>query len=60
MVGDAAAGEDGGDDGEVVLVFVEVGLGALGGLVERVEEVRVVRSEAEFVDVVGEVECAVI
>jgi hypothetical protein len=50
-------GVDGGHDGEVVLVFVEVVRGCGEGVVEGVLERGVVGAEAEFVDVVGEVEC---
>jgi hypothetical protein len=50
-------GVDGGHDGEVVLEFVEVVWGCGDGVVERVLQVGVVGAEAEFVDVVGEVEC---
>lgn len=57
--GSGGAGVDGGDDGEVVLVFVEVGVGGGVGFVEGVEEGGVEGSEGEFVDDVGEVECCV-
>lgn len=50
------AGVDCGDDGEVVLVFVEVGGRGCVGAVEGVEEGRVEGPEGEFVDDVGEVE----
>ncbi len=50
------AGVDCGDDGEVVLEFVEMGVGGGVGAVEGVEEGRVEGSEGEFVDDVGEVE----
>ena len=49
-------GVDGGDDGEVVLEFVEVVVRGGGGAVEGVEEGRVEGTEGEFVDDVGEVE----
>ena len=55
-VGRGGAGVDCGDDGEVVLVFVEVGGGGGVGSVEGVEEGGVEGSEGEFVDGVGEVE----
>lgn len=55
--GGRGAGVDCGHDGEVVLVFVEVG-GCRGvGFVEGVEEGGVEGAEGEFVDDVGEVEC---
>jgi hypothetical protein len=54
--GEAATGEDGGHDGEVVLEFVEVLVGRGGRFVERVEEALVVGAEGEFGDDVGEVE----
>ena len=50
------AGEGCGDDGEVVLVFVEVVRGGGVGAVEGVEEGRVEGTEGEFVDYVGEIE----
>lgn len=50
------AGVDGGDDGEVVLEFIEVIVRGGGGAVEGVEEGRVEGTEGEFVDDVGEVE----
>ena len=50
------AGVDGGDYGEVVLVFVEVCEGGGEGAVERVVEGRIEGAEGEFVDGVGEVE----
>ena len=56
----APFGEDGRHDGEVVLVAHEVRVRAVAGLVQRVQQARVVRAEAEFVDVVGEVEQAVV
>lgn len=49
-------GVDCGYDGEVVLVFVEVGGGCGEGVVEGVEEGGVEGAEGEFVDYVGEVE----
>ena len=49
-------GVDCGDDGEVILVFVEVGWGGAAGVVEGVEKLRVEGAEGELVDVVGEVE----
>lgn len=54
--GGRGAGVDGGDDGEVVLKFVEVVVRGGGGAVEGVEEGRVEGTEGEFVDDVGEVE----
>ncbi len=65
MIGeDGAAGRGAGPsgvysgyDGEVVLVFVEVGRCDGVGAVERVEERGVEGAEREFVDDVGEVEC---
>lgn len=54
--GGRGTGVDGGDDGEVVLEFVEVVVRGGGGAVERVEEGRVEGTEGEFVDDVGEVE----
>lgn len=54
--GGRGAGVDGGDDGEVVLEFVEVVVRGGGGAVERVKEGRVEGPEGEFVDDVGEVE----
>lgn len=56
---DAALGEDGRHDAEVVLELVEVVRGGVAGAVERVEQRRVVRAEAELVDVVAEIERAV-
>ena len=50
------AGVDCGDDGEVVLEFVEVGVCGCVGAVEGVQEGRVEGAEGEFVDDVGEVE----
>ena len=47
---------DGRDDGEVVLVFLEVGVGGGEGVVEGVGEGRVEGPEGELIDVVGEVE----
>lgn len=53
----AGAGAVGGrDDGDVVLVFEEVGWGGADGVVERVEEGWVEGPEGEFVDDVREVE----
>lgn len=49
-------GVDGGDDGEVVLEFVEVVFGGGDGVVEGVDEGGVVGAEGELLDVVGEVE----
>ena len=57
--GELAGGEggvDGGHDGEVVLVFVEVHVDGGDGVVERVGQGGVEGAEGEFVDVVGEVE----
>ena len=54
--GDAAGGEDRGDDVDEVLEFVEVGGCGVAGFVEGVEQVGVVGAEAEFVDLVAEVE----
>lgn len=54
--GTGRAGVDGGDEGEVVLEFLEVGGGYGVGAIERVEEGRVEGAEGEFVDYVGEVE----
>lgn len=51
-----ALGVDGWDDGEEVLVLVVVGFGGGDGLIEGVEEGRIVRTEGEFGDHVGEVE----
>lgn len=51
------AGVDGGDDGAVVLEFVEVFGGGGVGFVEGVEEGGVEGAEGELVDGVGEVEC---
>ncbi len=48
---------NGGDDGEVVLEFVEVEGGCGDGAVERVLEGRVEGPEGEFGDDVREVEC---
>lgn len=52
-------GVDGGDDGEVVLEFVEM-VGRSGGngdgVVERVEERGVIWAKGHFADDVGEVE----
>lgn len=51
-------GVDGRDEGEVVLVLVEVGgRGCRGGVVERVRQRGEEGAEGEFVDVVREVEC---
>ena len=50
-------GVDGRDDGEVVLVFVEVVWGAGDGVVEGIFERGVVGAEGELGDLVGEVEC---
>ncbi len=49
-------GIDCGDDGEVILEFVEVGWGGTAGVVEGVEKLRVEGAEGELIDVVGEVE----
>ena len=54
--GAGVGGVDCGDDGEVVLVFVEAVVGGGEGVVERVAQRRVEGPEGEFVDVVGEVE----
>lgn len=58
ICGDApgAGGVGGGDDGDVVLVFEEVGWSGADGVVEGVEEGRVEGAEGEFVDDVREVE----
>ena len=53
---DAALRVDCGHDRHVVLVLEEVVRGRGRGAVQGVEEVRVVRAEGEFGDVVGEVE----
>ena len=50
------AAEEGGDYGEVVLVFEEVGRSCGDCVVEGVEEGGVEGAEGEFVDYVGEVE----
>lgn len=50
------AGVDGRDEGEVVLVFLEVGGCAGESAVEGVEEGGVEGAEGEFVDYVGEIE----
>jgi hypothetical protein len=53
-------GVDGGDDGEVVLEFVEVvgcGGGGGDGVVEGVGEGGVVGAKGHFADDMGEVEC---
>lgn len=49
-------GVDCGDDGEVVLEFIEVVFGCGDGVVEGVDEGGVVGAEGELLDVVGEVE----
>lgn len=49
-------GVDGGDDGEVVLVFVEMIFGRRVRAVERLRDGGEEGSEGELVDVVGEVE----
>lgn len=54
--GGEGVGVDCGNEAEVVLVFLEVGVCCCGCLVEGVEEGRVEGAEGEFVDVVGEVE----
>jgi hypothetical protein len=54
--GQAAAGEDGGHDGEVVLEFIEVLIGRGGRFIEGVEEALIVGAEGEFSDDMGEVE----
>ena len=64
MFGDFAEGlEVGGvdcrDDGEVVLVFVEVLGGGGEGGVERVGEGGIEGAEGEFVDLVGEIELCI-
>jgi hypothetical protein len=50
-------GVDGGDDGDVVLEFVEVVFCCGDSVVERVLEGGVVWAEGELGDTVGEVEC---
>lgn len=55
--GRGSSGVDCGDDGEVVLVLVEVGAGCGVSFVEGVEEGWVEGTEGEFVDYVGKVEC---
>lgn len=57
---DAALGEDGGHDGEVVLVAHEMHVGGVARLVERIEEVGIVRAKRELVDMVAEVERLVV
>lgn len=54
------AGVDCRDDGEVILVLVEVVRGCCVGAVERVEEGRVEGTEGKFINDVGEVECCFI
>ena len=54
--GAEVGGVDCRDDGEVVLVFVEVGFCCSEGVVEGVGEGGVEGAEGEFVYVVGEVE----
>lgn len=54
--GFGVGGVDGGNDGEVVLEFVEVAVGGGEGVVERVGEGGVEGAEGELVDVVAEVE----
>ena len=54
--GFGVGGVDGGDDGEVVLEFVEVIGGGGDGVVERVGQGGVEGAEGKLVDVVGEVE----
>lgn len=54
--GFGVGGVDGGDDGEVVLEFVEVAVGGGEGVVEGVGEGGVEGAEGELVDVVAEVE----
>lgn len=49
-------GVDGGDNGNVVLVFEEVEPGGSVCVIERIGKRRIVWPEGEFVDVVGEVE----
>lgn len=49
-------GVNGGDDGEEVLVFVEVVGGCHVGSVEGLDDGGEVGAEGELVDVVGEVE----
>lgn len=56
----AALGEYRRHHAQVVLVPHEMDLGRVAGPVQRVEDARVVRAEAEFVDVVREVERAVV
>lgn len=56
----AALGEDGRHDAQVVLVPHEVRLGRVRRLVQRVQQVRVVRAERQLVDVVREVELPVV
>lgn len=55
--GGRRAGVDCRDNGEVILVFVEVVGGYCVSAVEGVEEGGVERTKGEFVDDVGEVEC---
>lgn len=54
--GEATAGEDGGDNGEVILEFVEIGRCGRGGFIERVEKRGIVWAEGEFGDDMGKVE----
>ena len=51
------SGVDCRDDGEIVLVLVEVVWRESVGVVEWVGEALIERSKGEFVNVVGEVEC---
>jgi hypothetical protein len=43
-------GEDGWDDGEVVLVFEEVRGRSRCSLVEGIKEIRIMRPEGKFID----------
>ena len=51
-----SSGVDRRDDGEVVLVFEEIGAGCGVSLIQRVEEGGVEGAEGQFVDYMGEVE----
>jgi len=57
---DAPFREYGRDDGEVILEFVEILLGRVTRLVQRIEEIGIMRSETELVDMVAEIERCVV